>query len=154
MPLTTVSIVVSAFNFGYTSWQLQRLDHRLKGLNSRSANCAATVTFLIWFMCTLLAQVISLVGLLLITWVEVFSGDLTDQNQKNDLIAYLPLAFPFVILATSVPLNLCLHHRFLGAGDGQYKVAQAALSTVFPTRWAYVFFGCISTEIVSCPDQF
>ena len=75
-----------------------------------------------------MSQIFSVVTLALLAWIELFSGDMTSEGFSINIHI-----LPFLILLLAVPINVALYLYYV-RDDTTYKLANAALSSVFPSR--------------------
>jgi len=130
-PLITVAICVSCLNYFVTLWKLQRLDHRCKGWSGRiSRSWQASFSYLLWLAVSLLSQWVSLVGLALVLYAEVFVDDLNEEGVKWSW-SFLPI----IALIAAFPISTWMHHKLIAdVHENAYKTGHAFLSALFPLR--------------------
>ena len=128
--------MVSFFNFTYTSWKLQKLDHRSKNLPlpALPKRWLPALSFSDWINASMTGQVMSLTALALVLWAEVFSAHLTRPGLRWDWA--LSSLFPLV---AAFPVNLWLHGRWTGEEKNAFSKAHAFFSALFPLRLVNIF---------------
>ena len=83
--MTVFSVIVSSLSLAFTSWRLhQRELNQLRCLEYfdkvESSSVRAFVSFQGWFSTEILISVISTVALCMMTWIELFSGELLTEQ--------------------------------------------------------------------------
>ena len=138
VPLTVSSILISLINFIRTSWSLQAKDHlakeelegslviktELKSFKQKSQ----ILTHILWTLETVIFYGGSIVLLSLLGYVEMFSSELMESGSTVNIHI-----LPFLVLCSSVPINLILYKMFINNKDS-FSFAHAILSSVLPLR--------------------
>ena len=138
VPLTVSSILISLINFIRTSWSLQAKDHlakeelegslviktELKSFKQKSQ----ILTHILWTLGTVIFYGGSIVLLSLLGYVEMFSSELMESGSTVNIHI-----LPFLVLCSSVPINLILYKMFINNKDS-FSFAHAILSSVLPLR--------------------
>ena len=136
-PLTVTSILISLINFIRTSWSLQAKDHlakeELEGPKTELKKFKLgwqMLTHILWTFWTLVLYGGSIILLSLLGYIEMFSNELLDATDDAKINIHI---LPFVILCSSVPVNLILYKIFINNKDS-FSFAHAILSSVSPLR--------------------
>jgi len=143
-PLTVASIFVSLLNFTITAWNLQAKDHIAKDeLNHSSANednnpvkhfhqnVTSVFTHVVWTLSSIVVYSGSLVFLLLLAYIEMFSNYLMDTGFKVNIHL-----LPFLIILSNIPVNIILYKIFINNKDS-FSLAHAILSPIKPCRYLH-----------------
>ena len=148
VPLTVASIFVSLLNFTITAWNLQAKDHIAKDeLNHSSAignednnpvkhfhqNFTNVFTHIVWTLSSIIVYSGSLVFLLLLAYIEMFSNYLMDTGFKVNIHL-----LPFLIILSNIPVNIILYKIFINNKDS-FSLAHAILSPIKPCRYEIIF---------------
>lgn len=148
VPLTAASIVISILNLFWTLGQLQWLDlkylskaHRFIIPSPRQSYAKMMITSMIsffgWFSVASLVAIASIVGLSVVTWVEVFSDELlTDEVGVGVVRGNTIYILPMLMLVLPVPINALVHSHYLG-NCSHFSLAFGALSAIFPTKFIH-----------------
>ena len=138
VPLTVSSILISLINFIRTSWSLQAKDHLAKEELEGSLviktelksfkQWTQILTHILWTFWTVILHGGSIVLLSLLGYVEMFSSELMESGSSVNIHI-----LPFLVLCSSVPINLILYKMFINNKDS-FSFAHAILSSVLPLR--------------------
>ena len=145
VPLTVASIFMSLLNFTITAWNLQAKDHIAKDeLNHSSANednnpvkhfhqnVTSVFTHVVWTLSSIVVYSGSLVFLLLLAYIEMFSNYLMDTGFKVNIHL-----LPFFIILSNIPVNIILYKIFINNKDS-FSLAHAILSPIKPCRYEII----------------
>ena len=146
VPLTVASIIVSLLNFTITAWNLQAKDHIARDELNHSNGAEATsnnviidklhshqnfqsvFTHVIWTLSSIIVYTGSLVFLLLLAYIEMFSSYLMDTGFKINIHL-----LPFIIILLNIPINIILYKLFINNKDS-FSLAHSILSPIKPCR--------------------
>ena len=141
VPLTVFSVIVSSLSLAFTSWRLhQRELNQLRCLEYfekiESCSIRAFMSFQGWFSTEILISVISTVALCMMTWIELFSGELLTEQVGLGVVKTNVHIIPLLILLISIPINALLHSHYIGDCKLQtpFSCAHGILSSVFPAK--------------------
>ena len=167
VPLTVASIFVSLLNFTITAWNLQAKDHIAKDeLNHSSAigneninpvkhfhqNFTNVFTHVAWTLSSITVYSGSLVFLLLLAYIEMFSNYLMDTGFKVNIHL-----LPFLIILSNIPVNIILYKIFINNKDS-FSLAHAILSPIKPCRYEIISDDIRphfwSTQLHSSPNRY
>ena len=123
-------------NFIKTSWNLQAKDHLAKEeleLGSKTELKKfkffwPILTHILWTFWTLVLYGGSIILLSLLGYIEMFSNELLEEETMINIHI-----LPFVIICSSVPVNLILYKVFINNKDS-FSFTHAILSSVSPLR--------------------
>ena len=89
-----------------------------------------------WFSTEILISVISTVALCMMTWIELFSGELLTEQVGLGVVKTNVHIIPLLILLISIPINALLHSHYMSECSLQspFSFAHGILSSVFPAR--------------------
>ena len=137
VPLTVLSVVVSSLGLAFTSWRLHQKElNHLKELSTKDTNVCSIRSFISfqgWFSTEILISVISSVALCMMTWVELFSGELLTEQVGLGVVKTNVHIIPLLILLISIPINALLHAHYIDHRS-PFSFAHGILSSVFPAR--------------------
>ena len=141
VPLTAASIVVSVINLTWTLFHLHWFELKNVSKNhkciipsprtQRSSHMfSSLLSFTAWFSVSTLVSIASIVSLITLTWVEVFSGELLteDGTVENNQIFILPV----IMLLLPIPINAIIHTHYQKYSS-VFSFAHGVLSAVFAT---------------------
>ena len=138
---------MSLLNFTITAWNLQAKDHIAKDeLNHSSAigneninpvkhfhqNFTNVFTHVAWTLSSITVYSGSLVFLLLLAYIEMFSNYLMDTGFKVNIHL-----LPFLIILSNIPVNIILYKIFINNKDS-FSLAHAILSPIKPCRYEII----------------
>ena len=140
---------MSLLNFTITAWNLQAKDHIAKDeLNHSSAigneninpvkhfhqNFTNVFTHVAWTLSSIIVYSGSLVFLLLLAYIEMFSNYLMDTGFKVNIHL-----LPFLIILSNIPVNIILYKIFINNKDS-FSLAHAILSPIKPCRYEIISY--------------
>ena len=137
VPLTVLSVIVSSLSLGFTSWRLHQKELRnLENFNSgenKVGTLRAFLSFQGWFTTEIIISVISTVALCMMTWIELFSGELLTEQVGLGIVKTNVHIIPLLILLLSIPINALLHAYYVDQRS-PFSCAHGILSSIFPSR--------------------
>ena len=138
VPLTVLSVITSSLSLTFTSWRLHQKElNDLKELSTEEAEVCKIRSFMSfqgWFSTEILISVISTVALCMMTWIELFSGELLTEQVGLGVVKTNVHIIPLLILLISIPINAVLHSHYT-AQRSPFSFAHGILSSVFPARY-------------------
>ena len=138
VPLTVFSVIVSSLSLAFTSWRLHQKElsdlRELVAGKSEVCNIRSFMSFQSWFSTEILISVISTVALCMMTWIELFSGELLTEQVGLGVVKTNVHIIPLLILLISIPINAALHSHYT-THRSPFSFAHGILSSVFPARY-------------------
>ena len=94
-----------------------------------------SLTFILWFLAEHIISIVSAVGLCMMTWVELFSGELltNEVGPLGGIVKTNVHILPLLVLLLPLPINCLLHSNYTNV-QSAFSFAHGALSAVFPAR--------------------
>ena len=137
VPLTVASVVISSLSLGFTSWRLHQreltfLKNYVSGEN-KVCRVKSFLSFQGWFSVEIVISVLSTVALCMMTWIELFSGELLTEQVGLGIVKTNVHIIPLLILLISFPINALLHAHYVEQRSA-FSCAHGILSSVFPSR--------------------
>ena len=137
VPLTVASVIVSSLSLSMTSWRLHQKELKYLKYFAAGENKVSSyrsfITFEGWFSTEIVISVISIVGLCMMTWIELFSGELLTEEVGLGIVRTNVHIIPLIILLLPIPINAILHGHYV-AKFSPFICAQGILSAIFPSR--------------------
>ena len=118
----------------------------------KDASACLFQAWFLWFDTAKITTIISLLLLSMISWVEMFSTELTEMGRAlvngnivssgnhDHMLDIADKSFkfsfqvPIILLLMSFPINAYLHNKYVQDEDNTYALAHGVLSAVFPAR--------------------
>ena len=138
VPLTVASVMISSLSLAFTSWRLHKKElTNLKNFatgENKVCRVRSFISFQGWFTTEIVISVISTVALCMMTWIELFSGELLTEQVGLGVVKTNVHIIPLMILLLSIPINALLHANYVGQRS-PFSCAHGILSAVFPSRY-------------------
>ena len=114
--MTVASVIISSLSLAFTSWRLHKKElTNLKNFatgENKVCRLRSFISFQGWFTTEIVISVISTVALCMMTWIELFSGELLTEQVGLGIVKTKLEHYVKYVKCMSIPIKIFVSYIY------------------------------------------